>query len=132
MSERIAQLVKNRLAIAEDIFTHESQIANIELQISRVDEGEADKEWLAKANYALSMKRAELGKLQEQLESLKIALGVMGEEDSEDQSMNQEIIEAAKRRLDPEVFASLMDEAREIVEDRMYDVVEHVRPASSS
>lgn len=131
MSERIAKLVKNRLALVEDIFTHESQIANIELQISRADDGPVDKEWLAKANYALSMKKAELGKLQEQVEALKIALTVMGEEDTGDQSMNEEIIEAAKRRLDPEVFASLMDEAREILEDRMYGVVEYVRPAAS-
>lgn len=130
MSKRHEKLAKQQLALAEEIFTHKSQIANIELQLGRVDEAEADREWLARAKYALSMKRAELGKLEQMLDALELASVVLNEE--EDESLNAEFVAAAKRRLDPEVVDDLFTEAREIIEDRMYGVVEHVQPQLST
>ena len=126
MSTRHEKLAKKQLELAEDIFTHKSHIANIELQVGRVDLDTADREWLAKANYALSMKRAELGKLETQLATLELSQVVLDSDDDED--LLAEFVAASKRRLDPEVVEDLMTEAREIIEDRMYGVVEYVEP----
>lgn len=127
MSTRHEKLAKKQLELAEDIFTHKSHIANIELQVGRKDPIDTDREWLAKANYALSMKRAELGKLETQLATLELSQMVIDSTD-EDESLLNEFVAAAKRRLDPEVVDDLMTEAREIIEDRMYGVVEYVQP----
>lgn len=129
MSTRHEKLAKKQLELAEEIFTHRSHIANIELQVDRKDPVDADREWLAKANYALSMKRAELGKLEAQLSTLNLAQMVLDGE--EDESMNTEFVAAAKRRLDPEVVDDLFTEAREIIEDRMYGIVEYVQASNN-
>lgn len=119
------KLLQQQNALAEEIFTHKSDINNIQLQLDRSEDDDSkSKEWHAKARYALSMKKAELEKLELMLENTKLAVNASGSEGTpDDAAIAIEFMHAAKRRLNSEVYDSLCEEADEVRQDSLYNSV---------
>lgn len=127
-TKQTPDFLAKRQELVEDIFKHKSDINNITLQLERVNPDQANPEWMAKAKYAKRMKEAELERLESVLESVNEAIRLAdkmhtAEGDDESRLLAEEFVHAAKRRLQPDTYDSILEEAREVMQDRLYDSV---------
>ena len=126
----------NKLAARQEelvlqIIEQKSAISNIELQLGRkdpADDDEDDKKWRAQATYARDMKKGELLKMENDLENVKSARKdveqVSGDKTSRGSMTAVEFVAVAKRRLQSDVYMSIMEEAEQSVQDALYDAVQ--------
>ena len=126
MNTLTTNLIQEQTELQEKIFEHKSAINNITLQLDREDpDDDSKKKWRAGAVYSRSMKEAELELFENQLDALKSAIKessrVSSGDDSNSGMIAKEFMNAAARRLEPEVFSSLKAEAEEVVQDVIYD-----------
>lgn len=122
----VVKLLERQAALGEEIFVRKSEVSNIQLQLDRVEKDELNsdaKEWYSKAKYAKSMKQAELEKFETELSGVKMAIEMAGSliaDGEEPALLYQQFYKAAERRLDPDVFFDMKEEAKQIVEDMLY------------
>jgi hypothetical protein len=122
----LQKLIGKRDAIVAQIVDQKSAISNITLQLNRrKPEDDDDPAWRPKTVYAREMKEGELLLMNNELarvnESIQSMEGTSNNKETSGSMTAMEFVTVAKRRLQPDVYISLMEEAEQSVQDQLYD-----------
>ena len=122
----ITKLTNKRDALVAQIVEQKAAISNITFQLDRTKpEDDADPKWRPRTEYARSMKEGELLLMENELEQVKTSMksveGTSNNRAAQGSMTATEFVAVAKRRLQPDVYISIMEEAEQSVQDALYD-----------